>query len=501
MKIRQSIIFFAAVLMVLAVIAILMPDGGIKIGEHTYGFAKLSSLFNFKKEDHQQDALQRMQEMEDQLQQTEEEVPLTAEEKEKLEQEGRQHEADLQFLATMSKNPAQIYMPNNNVHYLDCLFGQLDSCMSKGELIHIIHYGDSQIEADRITSYIRRRLQDKFGGMGPGLLPVVQPIHSYTVRQSNSGNMEHFLADGTLQLKASNQRYGALAQFATFDGKANFAIRSKLDKHNGFNNIRLFVGNTSDGFKASRKVGNKDEETKVIDKASMAASVISWKLSHDIKETTIDLEGKGELYAVALDGQAGVAVDNVPMRGSRGTFFSKMEQSLFAYMHQQLNTKLIILEFGGNAMPLINNTEDVQAYQQLMAIQIKWIKQACPNIPIILIGPSDMGIKIDGEIQTRPFLEENIKAMQKTALDNGIAYWNMFEVMGGHNAMIDWVNQRPQLAMSDYTHFSNKGAERIAKVFVESLKNYYDYYEENKQKASDSAVSATKDSVTAKPSK
>lgn len=485
MKVRDIIIYLLSVLAILLCMSLLMPEKGIDIGSHNYTLPKIGEILTFEKKEVEKDALQRMQQIEEDLNKTEIEEQLKL--KERLAEEGKKLARDKEFLATLSENPAQIYLPNNNAHYFDKLFEAMDSCTSRGEVVHILHYGDSQIEADRITCYIRKKLQDKFGGEGPGLLPVVQPIHSYTVKQTHSDNMKRYLVDGTKQIKADNQRYGALAQFATFDGKAKFGIRSKLETHNSFNNIRLFVGNTSDNFVVSMTQGanKKQKDSKTIEAKTTGASLINWRLKNEVKEINIELEGSGELYAISLDGQSGVAVDNVPMRGSRGTFFTRMEQSLFAYMHKQLNTKMILLEFGGNVMPAITSMDDIDAYQKLMAMQINWIKKACPDVPIILIGPSDMGITINGKVQTRPFLPENVEAMKKTANDNGIAFWNMYEVMGGYNSMIDWVAQQPRLAISDYTHMTNRGAEKIGKIFTESLLKYYDYYTSCKKTTED----------------
>ena len=37
----------------------------------------------------------------------------------------------------------------------------------------MIHYGDSQLEGDRITSYLRNRFQKIYGGSGPGFIPCL----------------------------------------------------------------------------------------------------------------------------------------------------------------------------------------------------------------------------------------------------------------------------------------------------------------------------------------
>ena len=51
--------------------------------------------------------------------------------------------------------------------------------------------------------------------------------------------------------------------------------------------------------------------------------------------------------------------------------------------------------------------------------------------------------------------------------DNGIAFWNMFDAMGGLNSMQHWVDQ--DLAATDYTHFSPSGTKVISELFFLSF--------------------------------
>ena len=122
-------------------------------------------------------------------------------------------------------------------------------------------------------------------------------------------------------------------------------------------------------------------------------------------------------------------------------------------------------------------------------MQIQWVKKACPGAAIIVIGPSDMGTSVNGEIKTRPFLPENVNSMKACALENGVAFWDMYDVMGGYNSMKKWVKQRPPLALTDYTHFTNTGAERIGKLFSESLENYHEYYQKTVKSQRTPAIS------------
>ena len=355
MRIFHSILFFFSVVLMLGTMCLVWPRNGLCIMGHTYRFPSIAKVLNLKEENPSEtesepqtddvDVIERIEEMTTEMQ---------------LKQNGPMDEFEQKFLDFANNNAARIYLPANNIHYLDNFFAQADSARIKGENIHVAHYGDSQIEADRITSFIRKSLQKEFGGAGPGLLPAVQAIGSYTVSQS-SQNLERYLIDGTLATMArdGNKRYGALAQFATLNGNASMSFRIKKDKIKEFQKVRLFVGKTDKGFTASLTRPGKKAITQKIENSTAGASTLTWNLPATSKSFTLQLSGKGEVYGVSLDSHSGVAVSNIPMRGSRGTFFTKMDPTLFSYMHHELNTKLILMEFGGNIMPIIKDTTDI----------------------------------------------------------------------------------------------------------------------------------------------
>jgi len=58
----------------------------------------------------------------------------------------------------------RIEYPENDSTLLYPLFRSLRSLPSTRQLIRIMHYGDSQIEDDRMTSLLRNKLQTRFGG-------------------------------------------------------------------------------------------------------------------------------------------------------------------------------------------------------------------------------------------------------------------------------------------------------------------------------------------------
>ena len=386
------------------------------------------------------------------------------------------------YINFFENHPARIYLPNNDLSFFDSLFYGMENCVNNNEIIRILHYGDSQIEADRISGVIRQKLQEKFGGNGPGLIPAIQPIESASVAQSASGNMERFTIAGNLANEAGHNRYGILGQTTVLNGRGTIYVASRNYKNTyenakEFSKVRVFLSRNSENFVASLQTGNSEPITRQLQNESLQPRTLTWEFKNPIKKFELYLSGNAEISALSLDGNSGVAVDNIPLRGSSGAFFTNIDVNTYVPVMKELNVKLIIMEFGGNRMPSIKSAKAIAEYTNSMAKQINHIYNIYPDAKILFIGPSDMSTMVNGRLQTIPFLKETVQSMRDTALENGAAFWDMFEVMGGENSMIEWVNNKPAWATSDYIHFTEKGAARIGELFFESLMIYYNYFQ------------------------
>jgi lysophospholipase L1-like esterase len=198
------------------------------------------------------------------------------------------------------------------------------------------------------------------------------------------------------------------------------------------------------------------------------------------------MSGNAEIYGIALDGEAGIAMDNIPMRGSSGEVFTGINSGILNQSYSKLDVGMIIMQFGGNAMPGIGSAARAEKYGEAIAAQIRYLQKLHPDAVILFIGPSDMSRNVGGSMQTWPFLVEVRDALKKAALENGAAFWDMFESMGGKNSMPLWVDARPQLAAPDYIHFTPRGAKKVAEFLFTALQNDYQLFVMRK-KASDYA--------------
>ena len=396
-------------------------------------------------------------------------------------------------------------LPNNDPTWFDRFFLHLQLAAIDSSVVHIVHYGDSQLEEDRISSTIREDLQEEFGGAGPGMLPPVLKIQPQTTVHWYRGALERYILFGPKDEEATHSRYGPLAQFANLNGTAVIGIKRRLDRKDrtkvyphagGYATIKILAGkrgrlkvkmdydrtfttvvglNPDSTEKIKTTVKMVEADPPVVDSSYTKLNVYTWKLPDTTSSVKITLTGNTEIYAVSADGAYGVAVDNVAMRGSSGTIFHRIDSELLAESYKAMNAKLIMMEYGGNMVPSVS-TSNIDWIKKLVTRQILAIQKANPDADIIFIGPADMERQSDGRWKTYPALRMTINALREVALENGVAFWDMHRVMGGNGTMSQWVKREPPLGFTDHIHFTRRGATHMGDLFCSSLRMYYDFF-------------------------
>ena len=117
--------------------------------------------------------------------------------------------------ATRRQALMRIQFPEANPEVLHRFFEKLAN-KSSNEKVRVLHYGDSQIEGDRISGYIRNELQLLFGGKGPGLLPAFEVIPTLAIKQADSGNWTRHTRYGRRDTTVTHKNYGVLMTFSRF---------------------------------------------------------------------------------------------------------------------------------------------------------------------------------------------------------------------------------------------------------------------------------------------
>lgn len=469
----KVLIFLAICILLLAGISFFVPKEGFRINEEiTIKYPSAEKLLKKKEVDtrtleeiaqFKQDSIQYALKLSDSL----------------------SFEDSLSIYESFDKgNPAVLHHPGNDKSQLFALFKYLDGLKEKDTSAHILHYGDSQIEMDRITGYLRERFQERFGGNGPGLLAPKPLTPGYNLSHFFSENWDRKVPFGPKSVRASHYRYGPVFTVCSFDSleNASVSVRARKKSTQGvkkFDVLKIYYKGGVQVSAAGSAGGKVFQSTDY----ARGLKVAKWQFDTFQNRASFSFSGDStaEIYALSLESKVGVYMDNVPMRGASGTFFTTVDSAVLGASLRDLNARMIILEFGGNVMPVMNSKRKAIWYGQTMAKQIKRIKELRPEAIILFIGPADMTTTNDGESGTHPYLELVIKELKKNVLEAGAIYWDMYAAMGGKNSMMIWRNNKPSLASSDGIHFTKKGAEKIAKMLFETIENEYKIYEMKKR--------------------
>ncbi|MCF6353479.1 MAG: GDSL-type esterase/lipase family protein [Cyclobacteriaceae bacterium] len=380
---------------------------------------------------------------------------------------------------------------DSTVNSLAKFYKSLLKLKAKGGKIRVMHYGDSQIEADRMTRYIRNELQKEYGGTGPGFEPAFQVIRTGAVRQDQSDNWLRYTANGKKDSTITHRNYGLLASFSRFCPPADSVARTDTlsawleikPASYGYYRVRKFsqmsilVGGNTQPVRIAISVDSAVVHTEVL-----AANTFNRKIKVKFKPTpgVIKIKFKGldspNVYALSFESGSGVIVDNIPLRGASGTLFRRISSTQLGKQYAAEPIRLVILQFGGNSVPYIDTKERAKKFGNYLKSNIRYLQSLLPKASFVLIGPSDMATKVKGDFVTYPMLETIRNEVQKAAFERGVAYYDMYEVMGGENSMKDWVTADPPLAGGDYVHFTTKGANKMSKLFYDALLKDFDKY-------------------------
>jgi lysophospholipase L1-like esterase len=105
--------------------------------------------------------------------------------------------------------------------------------------------------------------------------------------------------------------------------------------------------------------------------------------------------------------------------------------------------------------------------------QVRYLQECAPETGILFIGPSDMTTIVNGEKQTYPLLPYMDRLLRKMALEENIAYFSLFQWMGGSGSMMRW--EEIGLAGKDGIHFTRTGARKagnaVAKWLLDGVPN------------------------------
>lgn len=372
--------------------------------------------------------------------------------------------------------------------------------------LRIAYYSDSTIEGDLITAPLRHELQSIYGGKGVGMMPVTSIVSGFrqTIRHNFSKNWEsisfmtpgksdislgitgfcfiprpYYIAQSKVEeevhvdslgfidsLRVAEAKYRQTKLFVDYDPWVEYKAVDIAGGAGSFESIRLFYSHAGEDSKVFVSYDGGQRRSFWLN-AGEDLQTLDLSAGSPIKSIKLEFPKNDPLhvYGVSFDEARGVYVDNYPIRGFSGMFFNRIHSHILSGFQKQLKYDLVVLQYGENVSN--KNTKDYTYYKKAMQRTIEHIQSAMPDTPILLISAHDRSIKDASGYRTSPDIPILVKAQAELANDTNSAFFNLFEAMGGYNSMLDYVSQR--LANTDYTHFTRRGADKVAQMLLDYL--------------------------------
>ena len=354
-------------------------------------------------------------------------------------------------------------------------YQQLTRVKELNRPVRIAYFGDSFIEGDILSSDLREQLQTQFGGNGVGWVDCASQIYGFrqTVRHSFEGLREYEVVK-----RPFNAQVQSIAQrYFTIDGnRATFVYQgSKSRKHLSDWQKATFFFRTQDSMTVATKMNS---DTLVYDVISGDGQLQTFTKHHPSMHKIIysvsDASPKTFLYGVALESNQGIIVDNFSMRGSSGVTLGSIPSAVLREFAAQRPYDLIIFHFGLNVAN--ENVRNYSSYIHQMGNVIRHFKAAYPQTSILVVSMTDRDQRSTEGIHTMAGVESLVGYQQIMAANEKVAFFNLFQAMGGRESMKTLVDKG--YANKDYTHISHAGGRRLATHLVKSLLAGFDIYKQ-----------------------
>lgn len=332
--------------------------------------------------------------------------------------------------------------------------------------VRIAFYGDSFIEGDIFCGSFRDSLQAVFGGRGVGFVPITSSVAGF--RKTIKHSFDNWRTSNLISRTDSTAEYGPAGYcFVPLEGNWVEYRPARQRFLREFNTVKLYYKNYR---KAAVRFSINEDTTQWVVPLRRSSALQEWVYKgKGLKSIRFTFEpfDSLRLFGASFEGGSGVYVDNFSLRGNSGISLTGISRSMLSKFNTYRGYKLVILQFGLNMV--VEDSLNYRAYVKRMVRVIDNMKKAFPEASFLLLSVSDRSSNSRGRFETMNAIPAMRNAQRMIAQETGIAFWDLFEAMGGMNSMVRFVTAKPALAAKDYTHVNFNGGRKLAHALAGSI--------------------------------
>lgn len=368
---------------------------------------------------------------------------------------------------------------------LDAFFTALGRTQARydGATTRVMHWGDSVIGLDGVTSAIRRRLQKRFGDGGHGYHLMSPPNTSYRHKGVKFRHNDRWSTCFIIRNCAKDGHYGIGG--ATFEARAGAQSWFRPDPRRSsglVSRFKLFYAAQPDGARLQLSAGDMQPIVLDTDAPSLEDRFHVIELDDGAHELSVKVlpprdknkRAKARVYGVAMERDVpGVVWDGLALLGAFSKRLLLLDDDHLARQLEFRPPHMVVFMFGGNDMiRKISMERYIEEYGSVIA----QAKRARPEMSCAIMSPLDHGLRRGRRVISRPIVAKMVDAQREVARQQGCAFFDTFAAMGGTGSAGRWYKKKPRLIGGDLSHLTNKGQIVVGEMFYRALMQAYVAY-------------------------
>lgn len=369
-----------------------------------------------------------------------------------------------------------------NVGHLDSFFESLyQQRLLNDRKINIIHIGDSHVQADYMTSIVRRNFHRHFGNAGRGLIVPLrvartnEPSNFKTTSKVSWTSKRCVFPEQPLSIGIG----GVTIESSNAD--ANLEIyMNDLWLDYSFNSLALFYEKDSKsfGFSVRGPGGRELGKIEPISPEDSAKNVS--RLAWEGKVNAVSIEcartersqARARLYGIVLENSGnGVLYHSIGVNGAKYKHYNEAKH--FASQTRALNPDLFIISLGTNES--IDYPYVDKSFPEHVDRLISSLREMNPLAVFILMTPQDA---FKRRTEVNPGIAHIRQQIIRYAVDNGLAFYDWYRASGGENSATMW--SESALLSKDGIHLTRDGYEYHGNLFYHALMKGFNAYVPNR---------------------
>lgn len=359
-------------------------------------------------------------------------------------------------------------------------FAALDRVKNSKGKARVAYFGDSMIEGDLITQSLRNDLQELFGGKGVGFVPLTSATYGFrkTIKHRFAEKWKNF---NLLSPNPTKHSFGISGEFflagtsSAEDSWVRYESTDAYPRTEIFEQVRMYYGQrieqTADKPYLIVSTDQGEDTLSLYDRKLVNQVLLSEEPTEEIS-LNFGIPKDMPIYGLSFESEEGVFLDNYSSRGNSGMNLVQIPSVTLKEFYSHLEYDLVVLHFGLNVVS--TRRKSFRSYERGMKRVIEHFQTFMPDADILMISVSDKSTKIDGKLQTDPSVPLIVESQRKVAAEMNVGFIDLYRSMGGRNSMIKWVEGKPSLARSDYTHPNRRGAARVGTIIKRYLMKEYE---------------------------